>query len=168
VAKLTVVHRSGQQSVHEISGTIFIGRSAECAIRLSGDPKISRQHCKVEQRGKDFLLTDLNSANGTLWNDRDIGRQVVALNTGDVIKVGASEISFQAGGAFDTTNRLIDRIGGFFDRLFKRKSAAGTEAVFGRKTITCTCGAVLSTASKGPGQKVGCPRCKKIYVIPGA
>ena len=41
------------------------------------------------------------------------------------------------------------------------------EATFGEKTITCSCGAVLSTASKSPGQKVGCPRCKKIYVIPG-
>jgi len=167
VAKLTVITRDGQQMVHEASGTVLVGRGADCRIRLSGDPKISRQHCKIEQRGKDFMLSDLNSANGTLWNDQDIGRQVVALNTGDVIKVGGSQIRFQAGGAMDGANRFIDRIGAFFDRLFKRNTGSEGEVVFGQKTITCSCGAVLSTASKTPGQKVGCPRCKKMYVIPG-
>lgn len=169
MAKLTVTTKDGQQTVHDASGTIYIGRSAECQIRLSGDPKVSRQHCKVEQRGKDFMLTDLNSANGTRWNGQSIGQQKVALNSGDVIGVGASELRFQAGGAADGANRFIDRISGFFDRLFKRGGApqGGGEAVFGEKTVTCSCGAVLSTAGKSPGQKVGCPRCKKIYVIPG-
>ncbi len=167
MAKLTVITKDGQQMVQEASGTIFIGRSEECKIRLSGDPKISRQHCKIEQRGKDFMLCDLNSANGTLWNDQDIGRQMVALNTGDVIKVGGSEIRFQAGGAMDGTNRFLDRVSTFFDKLFKRNTGGESEVVFGEKTITCSCSAVLSTASKVPGQKIACPRCKKIYVIPG-
>ncbi len=167
MAKLTVITREGQQTVHVASGIVLIGRSEDCKIRLSGDAKISRQHCKIEQRGKDFMLSDLNSANGTLWNNQDIGRQMVALNTGDIIKVGGSEIRFQAGGAVDETNRIIDRISAFFDRLFKRNPSTDGDVVFGEKTISCSCGAVLSTASKSPGQKVGCPRCKKIYVIPG-
>jgi len=166
LARLTVV-TGGQQTVHEITGTTTVGRSAECQIRLSGDPKISRQHCQIEPRGNDFMLVDLNSANGTRLNGQEIGRQKVALNTGDVVSVGASELHFQTGGAVDGANRLVDRVAGFFDRLFGRKGQSEGQVVFGEKTLTCSCGAVLSTAGKNPGQKVGCPRCKKIYVIPG-
>jgi len=49
----------------------------------------------------------------------------------------------------------------------KGKGDAGGGPVFGEKTITCPCGAVLNTGDKSPGAKVGCPRCKKIYVVPG-
>jgi hypothetical protein len=169
VAKLTVSTKDGKQTVHEVSGLALVGRAAECQIVLSGDPKISRQHCKIEQRGSEFLLTDLGSANGTRLNGRDIGRQKVALNSGDTIGVGGSEIRFAAGGAMGGANRLIDGIAGFFDRLFRRRGTAGAagQVVFGEKTITCSCGAVLSTANKSPGQKIGCPRCKTIYAVPG-
>lgn len=169
MAKLMVTSKDGEQTVHDLSGVLLIGRAAECQVRLSGDPKISRQHCKIEPRGKDFMLTDLNSANGTRWNDQNIGRQKVALNSGDVIRVGGAEIRFQAGGAAAGANSFIDKLGGFFDKLFKRGGGAeeGGEAVFGTKTVTCSCGTVISIAGKNPGQKVGCPRCKKIYVIPG-
>jgi pSer/pThr/pTyr-binding forkhead associated (FHA) protein len=166
VAKLTVITKGGQHTVHEAAGTVLVGRGADCQIRLSGDPKISRQHCRIQERGGDFMLSDLNSANGTMWNGQNIGRQMVALNSGDLIEVGSCKIRFQTGGAIDGANRLIDRVSAFFDRLFKRSTPGGGEPVFGEKTITCSCGAVLSTASKSPGQKVGCPRCKKIYVIP--
>ncbi len=167
MAKITVVSKDGQKTVQEVSGRVIVGRSPDCQIRLSGDPKVSRQHCKIEQRGTEFMLSDLNSANGTRWNGKDIGRQMVALNSGDVIRVGGAEIRFQTGGAVDGANRLNDRIGAFFDRLFGRKSGPGGEVIFGEKTVTCSCGAVLSTAGKSPGQKVGCPRCKSVYVIPG-
>jgi pSer/pThr/pTyr-binding forkhead associated (FHA) protein len=167
VARLTVVTSDGQQTVHEIGGVTTVGRAGECQIRLSGDPKISRQHCRIEPRGTDFMLADLNSANGTRLNGHDIGRQKVALNSGDVISVGTSELRFQTGGAVDGANRVVDRIAGFFDRVFGRKTQSEGQVVFGEKTLTCSCGAVLSTAGKNPGQKVGCPRCKKIYVIPG-
>jgi hypothetical protein len=112
------------------------------------------------------MLLDLNSANGTLWNDQDVGQRIVALNTGDVVKVGNSEMRFQAGGAVDGANRIIDRLGAFFDRLFRRGSRAEREPVFGANTITCSCGAVLSTSGKLPDHKIGCPRCKKLYVVP--
>jgi pSer/pThr/pTyr-binding forkhead associated (FHA) protein len=166
VAKLTVITKDGQQTVHEAGEKVLVGRSGDCQIRLSGDPKISRQHCEITKRGTDFMLRDLNSANGTQWNGQNIGRQIVALNSGDVISVGSCKIKFQTGGAVDGANRFIDKVSVFFDKLFKRTEGGGGQVVFGDKTITCSCGAVLSTASKGPGQKVGCPRCKKIYVIP--
>jgi len=167
VAKLMITTKDGSQTVHEVAGVVIIGRSKECAVRLSGDAKVSRQHCKIEPRGSDFMLSDLNSANGTRWNGQDIGQQKVALNPGDVVGVGGSEIKFTVGGTMERTNKLIDRLSGFFDRLFSRSGPPAGEAVFGDKTITCSCGAVLSTTSKVSGQKVGCPRCRKIYVIPG-
>lgn len=167
MAKLIVVAKDGGQTVHEASRVVLVGRGAGCQIRLPGDPKISRQHCRIEQRGGDFMLSDLNSANGTRLNGEDIGQRMVALNAGDVIRVGGSEIRFQVTGAVAGANRFIDRLSSFFDRLFGRGAGAAVEPVFGQRTITCTCGAVLSTAGKMPGQKVGCPRCKKIYVLPG-
>lgn len=166
MAKLFVTDKDGNQTVHEMSGETIIGRDKGCPVRLSGDPKISRHHCKIDPRGKDFMLCDLNSANGTRWNGKNIGQQKVALNSGDLVSVGGAEIKFQAGGAAEGANRLVDRLAGFFDRMFSRGGPAKGEVVFGEKTVTCSCGTVLSTASKSPGQKVGCPRCRRVYVVP--
>jgi hypothetical protein len=171
VARITACTKEGQRTVHEISGVTTVGRAPECQICISGDPKISRQHCRIEQRGRDFMLTDLNSANGTRWNDQDVGRRMIALNSGDVIGVGGSQLRFEAAGAMAGTNRLIDRLGAFFDRLFGRSGRSGRSEtggpVFGSGTLTCSCGTVISIAGKPPGQKVGCPRCRTIYQVPG-
>lgn len=180
MARLIITPPDGKNFDRELKGTVVIGRSADCDVSLPGDVKASRSHCKVEQRGSEFVLSDMGSANGTRVNDEKIGQQVIQLRDGDVIGVGTSRLEFRLKSdepaepeAPQAGSEAAPSGGGFMGKLKNlfagNKGAAGGAdgAVFGDKTINCSCGAVLGTAGKSPGQKVGCPRCKKIYVIPG-
>jgi hypothetical protein len=183
MAKLIITAADGSKTERQLSGTVVIGRATDCDIPLPKDPKASRNHCRIEARGGEFFLSDLGSANNTRLNDEKIGQQVVRLEDGDVIRVGGTRINFQGagaaaaasgGGAGAGVGELLGKVKGALDKVFAKgkgkggaKDGAKDGAAAGGKTITCTCGAVLSIAAKSPGQKVGCPRCKKIYQVPG-
>lgn len=75
---------------------ITIGRSSREAtweIRLT-DRAVSRPHARIERSESGFTLIDLNSANGTLLNDKPVTGPV-PLNDGDVISAGESRLVFQ-------------------------------------------------------------------------
>jgi len=180
MAKLIIIGQDGKRSERELTGTVVIGRSTDSDVPLAGDAKASRNHCKIEKRDKEFVLSDLGSANGTRLNGEKIGQQVLQLRNGDTIGVGSTRIEFQEaagaaaepdggaggpGGGGGLFGKVKNAIGKVFSKGKGGDAAEG--AASGDKTITCSCGAVLSTASKAPGQKVGCPRCKKIYDTPG-
>jgi pSer/pThr/pTyr-binding forkhead associated (FHA) protein len=176
MAKLIIIGQDGKRSERELTGTVVIGRSADSDVPLTGDAKASRNHCKIEKRDKEFVLSDLGSANGTRLNGEKIGQQVLQLRSGDTIGVGSTRIEFQeaagaaaepagGGGGPGGGGGLFGKVKQAIGKIFSKSK--GDAAASGDKTITCSCGAVLSTASKAPGQKVGCPRCKKIYDTPG-
>ncbi len=71
---------------------ITIGRGTENDIAFN-DPKVSRNHAKITKKGKDYVLTDLESFNGTSVNDEFI--HSVVLNHGDEIKIGSAKMIFQ-------------------------------------------------------------------------
>ena len=178
MARLIITAPDGSKTERELSGTVVVGRAADCDLPLPKDLKASRNHCKIEARRGEFFLSDLGSANNTRLNDEKIGQQVVRLEDGDVIRVGGTRLNFQSGGAAAAAGggagvgELLGKVKGALDKVFaKGKGSAKGDAkegpAAGGKTITCTCGAVLSIAAKSPGQKVGCPRCKKIYQVPG-
>jgi pSer/pThr/pTyr-binding forkhead associated (FHA) protein len=50
--------------------TVVIGRSGDCAFRITDDPRVSRHHCELEIHPPDVRLRDLGSRNGTLVNDQ--------------------------------------------------------------------------------------------------
>lgn len=64
---------------------IIIGRepSNRCSV---DDPAVSRQHCSIEKKGDEFLITDLNSLNGTFVNNVPVLKRV--LKHRDQIDVG--------------------------------------------------------------------------------
>jgi two-component system, cell cycle response regulator len=70
-------------------GETVLGRAADATIRLQDDG-ISRRHAKVEQVGKDLVIEDLQSANGTVINGKVVGRH--ALKDGDKIQIGSTTI----------------------------------------------------------------------------
>ncbi len=155
----------GSKIAKEARSKMIIGRSDDCTFSIKNDPKISRQHCRVDQRDNEFLLIDLGSANGTRLNDRKIGGERVLLKHGDIIRVGSHEIFFES--PQQEITPFTERLGGFFERLLGRKKPPpNNKAVFGEGTLTCSCGAIISCSGKNPGQKVGCPRCKMMYIIP--
>jgi len=84
---------------------ITIGRSTENDIAFN-DPKVSRNHAKITKKGKDYVLTDLGSFNGTSVNDEFINS--IALNHGDEIKIGSAKIIFQA--AVTKTPSTVEKI----------------------------------------------------------
>lgn len=70
---------------------ISIGRSRSCDIVLSDD-QVSAHHCSLEFITGEFIITDLNSTNGTYINEQRIDRK--KLNSGDEIQLGNVRIRF--------------------------------------------------------------------------
>lgn len=73
--------------------TLAIGRG-ETAQALLQDPKVSRLHCQVQMTKGKAMLTDVGSVAGTKVN----GVKITApheLLTGNVIRIGNTQISFQ-------------------------------------------------------------------------
>lgn len=52
-------------NVYEFDYDIFIGRDSSTDLSFALDLSISRKHLKISQRGKNIILEDLNSTNGT-------------------------------------------------------------------------------------------------------
>jgi predicted component of type VI protein secretion system len=84
---------------------ITIGRSSDCDVRLE-DAAVSKHHAQVEVLGKDYVLRDLGSANGTRVNGQEVTRHL--LQHGDLIQVLGFEMRYVdhksvAGGDGDRT-----------------------------------------------------------------
>jgi two-component system cell cycle response regulator len=73
---------------------IEMGRGSENYIVLNND-SVSRKHCRIEKRGKQYHLTDLESTNGTYVNDQLVDD--VQLRRGDQIKVGDTILKYLSG-----------------------------------------------------------------------
>jgi pSer/pThr/pTyr-binding forkhead associated (FHA) protein len=54
-----------------LTGTVTIGRNADCTISIPGD-EISRQHAKLQVLPDGIAVEDLGSANGTYINDKRV------------------------------------------------------------------------------------------------
>lgn len=77
----------------DIESSLIIGRSSICDVYID-DAKMSRQHFAIEYSRGCFMITDLESANGTYVNGiRVVSRQ--KLNSGDMITAGLSSIRIE-------------------------------------------------------------------------
>jgi pSer/pThr/pTyr-binding forkhead associated (FHA) protein len=72
---------------------LVFGRDSSCQLQLR-DAKVSRRHAEIFWHEGDFLLKDLDSANGTFVNGQGI-RQV-KLNDGDQIQLGSSLFTYHS------------------------------------------------------------------------
>ncbi|HEX8456884.1 MAG TPA: SpoIIE family protein phosphatase [Pyrinomonadaceae bacterium] len=72
---------------------ITIGRSARNDVCIP-DPFASRVHAEVRREGDAYVLQDLGSANGTLYNGERV-EQALALTPGGRIQIGETEIVFR-------------------------------------------------------------------------
>jgi pSer/pThr/pTyr-binding forkhead associated (FHA) protein len=69
---------------------LTIGRSADNTITLNSD-RISRQHTRIESRGSDVVIRDMNSKNGTYVEQRRITEEV--LRGGETFQIGPFRLS---------------------------------------------------------------------------
>lgn len=87
---------------------VILGRALEADVRIN-DTQVSRQHAKVTalkaSGGEEYVLTDLDSRNGTFLNGQRISRE--KLQNGDKITVGETILRFD----------LLDEI----DREYQRQ-----------------------------------------------
>ena len=75
---------------------VILGRSLGADVRVN-DSKASRRHARIEVRetpsGNEYILTDLNSRNGTMLNGRRISSE--NLRNGDKIAIGDHILKFE-------------------------------------------------------------------------
>ncbi len=91
-ARMVVINSEIAGSAFPLKGKLSIGRADSNAITIK-DAKASRQHAQVLQHGNEFVVTDLNSSNGTYVNDERIEEYV--LSNGDEIQIGDTIMQFQ-------------------------------------------------------------------------
>jgi len=72
---------------HAITGeSVMVGRDRTCSIVLQ-HPAVSRRHARISVGGREPVLEDLQSANGTYVNNNRVERAV--LKPGDIVRFGA-------------------------------------------------------------------------------
>lgn len=71
---------------------VVLGRRDSCDIVLP-DESVSRRHARLEPRKEGWLITDLNSSNGTFVNGVRI--RTASLSPGDTVKLGATLCAFK-------------------------------------------------------------------------
>ncbi|MBN1658496.1 MAG: FHA domain-containing protein [Anaerolineae bacterium] len=72
--------------------TLAIGRGDICTIALP-DPRVSRQHLRIEWRSDGLYLVDTHSTNGTYVNGRRIGHY--RLHGGEQVRIGDTLLTIQ-------------------------------------------------------------------------
>lgn len=71
-----------------------LGRHPSNTVRLV-DREVSKEHATIERMGRDFILRDLGSSNGTFVNGRRVAE--LRLRDGDEINLGTSKLVFHTG-----------------------------------------------------------------------
>ncbi|MGF1511338.1 MAG: adenylate/guanylate cyclase domain-containing protein [Myxococcota bacterium] len=89
-----LVYRSPDGLVTEftLEGPTTLGRHPRNRIRLN-DREISKEHARIEPRGSDWLIHDLNSSNGTYLNNRRVHE--ARLRPGDELLLGSMRLIFE-------------------------------------------------------------------------
>ena len=82
-----------QGRMHRIDGEkVTLGAAAGCDVVLEGN-HVSDRHASLRFRDREFVLTDLDSTNGTFVNGNKVGQQTLA--DGDRVRFGSSEWVFK-------------------------------------------------------------------------
>jgi two-component system cell cycle response regulator len=73
---------------------VVVGRSDGAAIQVDED-SVSREHARLTVRGRDCLITDLASTNGTWVNDTRV--ETVELSDGAMVRIGHTVFKYLTG-----------------------------------------------------------------------
>jgi putative nucleotidyltransferase with HDIG domain len=71
---------------------VTVGRVGQCEIQVD-DQSVSRRHCAITVRDGELAITDLESANGTFLNEREI--KSATARPGDLLRVGSTVLEFR-------------------------------------------------------------------------
>jgi adenylate cyclase len=92
--RLTGRFADGSLGEFPLGNTTSLGRHPSNTLRLV-DREVSKEHAIIERVGKEFVLKDLGSSNGTFVNGRRV--KELKLRDGDEIALGSSRLIFHSG-----------------------------------------------------------------------
>jgi pSer/pThr/pTyr-binding forkhead associated (FHA) protein/S1-C subfamily serine protease len=95
---------------------ISLGRDPSNTIAFAGDSKTSSNHARLEVRGQEFWLHDLQSRNGIWVNGKKI-KQAVRINHNDTIVIGAQTLRVREAGAALSSPHSRPQTTGFWATL---------------------------------------------------
>src|SRR6185436_15964606 len=72
-------------------GPLVIGRDTTAGLCIA-DASVSRRHSRIEKKETGFVITDLESLNGTFVNDVPVKNRL--LEHGDRVRIGDSQFLF--------------------------------------------------------------------------
>lgn len=98
-----------------------IGRSSKVDIQID-EESISRNHALINNNGKEFLVQDLDSTNGTYVNDIEISQR--ALVDGDQIKIGRTIFKFLTGSNIESS---------YHDEIYRLSTTDGLTQIYNKR-----------------------------------
>lgn len=90
--KLFLIKNDTQESIEIHNNTTTIGREASNEIVLASS-YISKYHCKLTKKENQWLISDLQSTNGTFLNSERLTRTTILRNN-DVIMFGSADFTY--------------------------------------------------------------------------
>jgi len=157
--RLRVRSAGGEDSMLELAdATISIGRSDANDIHPD-DSQLSRFHARIAREAGAWVLSDLESKNGTTANGRAIDRHV--LQHGDLIQAGETIVVFERGSAGGASTSA----------LMNDTNVAGLDALLGfAEMLACAEDelAVLEEVAARARDVVECERATVILVEEGS
>jgi hypothetical protein len=145
---------------------VTIGRANDNTISVPDDTTLSQHHLKIAITSEDRLFVlDLGSTNGSRVNGKKIGTLPYDLKSGDEIRAGktTARVGIESSPAGKPAGGLGGRIARAATTLF-RGVLKGEKLPPGYARCP-NCGARIHAGSRGRGARIGCPRCKNIFVL---
>ena len=108
--RLIAINGSTKGSTFPLDGDLVsIGRESSNAISLRHN-SVSRRHCLITRAGDEFVISDLDSFNGTFVNGVPVKEQILA--HADQIKIGSIALFFLTGESDDRPSGCLVRLDG--------------------------------------------------------
>lgn len=147
---------------------VTVGRLKSNDIVILGDAAISREHCRfdISIASGELTIRDLGSSNGTFLNGDSVGVEPLEITPGDKIQVGATLITYSVDRP--STGVIVKMVKPKFKNAPMAPQPGEAErTAFKEGYCTCgRCGETFSVRVCGPGEKVGCVRCRAVWKIP--
>ena len=107
MAKLVVLSEGLTGRSYELKvDKTTIGRVEDNAFPIA-EPSVSSHHCEILLRGKDVVVKDLNSTNGTFINGEQVTEAVI--KPGQILRLGQVEIRLETGEPPGPGKKVLDQ-----------------------------------------------------------
>ena len=107
MAKLVLLSAGMTGRTHELKvDKTTIGRVEDNAFQIL-EPSVSSHHCEVLLRGKEVVVHDLNSTNGTFINGEKVSEAVI--KPGQILRLGQIEMRLETDAPSAASKKPIDQ-----------------------------------------------------------